>query len=135
AERMGALKMGNGLDEGVAVGPLVNAETRDKVDSLVQDARRRGARVLIGGEPGRGKGFFYPATVLTGVSPDASMVHEEIFGPVAAIQTFRDESEMLRQANATEYGLVAYLYTRDLKRGLAMSEQLEAGMVGLNRGL
>ncbi|MGH7118603.1 MAG: NAD-dependent succinate-semialdehyde dehydrogenase, partial [Acetobacteraceae bacterium] len=135
AERMGALKMGNGLQEDVAVGPLVNADTRDKVHRLVQDARRRGARVLIGGEPVHGQGYFYPATVLTDVPPEAALVHEEIFGPVAAIQSFSDESEMLRQANASEYGLVSYLYTRDLKRGLAMAERLESGMVGLNRGL
>ncbi len=135
AERMAALEMGNGLDPGVTVGPLVNAETRDKVEELVQDARQRGARVLVGGEPVPGKGYFYPATVLIDVAPDAALVREEIFGPVAAIQVFRDESEMLRKANATQYGLVAYLYTRDLKRGLALSTQLESGMVGLNRGL
>jgi succinate-semialdehyde dehydrogenase/glutarate-semialdehyde dehydrogenase len=135
AGRMGALKMGNGLDEGVAVGPLVNAQTRDKVHSLVQEARRRGAKVLIGGEPTPGKGYFYPATVLTAVPADAELVREEIFGPVAAIQTFRDEEEMLRLANASEYGLASYVYTADLKRGLAISEKLEAGMVGLNRGM
>jgi succinate-semialdehyde dehydrogenase/glutarate-semialdehyde dehydrogenase len=135
AARMGALKMGNGLDEGVSLGPLVNADTRNKVHALVQDARQRGARVVVGGEPVPGKGYFYPATVLVDVPPDANLVREEIFGPVAAIQVFRDEREMLRQANDTEFGLVAYVYTRDLKRGLAISESLESGMVGLNRGL
>ncbi|MGH8142439.1 MAG: NAD-dependent succinate-semialdehyde dehydrogenase [Steroidobacteraceae bacterium] len=135
AARMGALKMGNGLEEGVAVGPLVNASTRDKVHALVQEARRKGAKVLIGGEPVPGKGHFYPATVLTAVPADAELVREEIFGPVAAIQTFRDEEEMLRLANASEYGLASYVYTADLKRGLAISEKLESGMVGLNRGM
>jgi succinate-semialdehyde dehydrogenase/glutarate-semialdehyde dehydrogenase len=135
AARMGALKMGNGLDEGVAVGPLVNAQTRDKVHALVQEARQRGARVLIGGEPVSGKGYFYPATVLADVPADAALVREEIFGPVAAIQTFSSEDEMLRLANASEYGLASYIYTEDLKRGLAIAERLESGMVGLNRGM
>ena len=111
AGRMAALKMGHGLDEGVTVGPLVNAQTRDKVHSLVQEARQKGARVLTGGEPVKGKGYFYPATVLTAVPPDAALVREEIFGPVAAIQTFKSEEEMLRQANASEFGLASYVYT------------------------
>jgi succinate-semialdehyde dehydrogenase/glutarate-semialdehyde dehydrogenase len=135
AGRMAALKMGHGLDDGVAVGPLVNAQTRDKVHSLVQEARQKGARVLTGGEPVKGTGYFYPPTVLTSVSGDAALVREEIFGPVAAIQTFKSEDEMLRLANASEFGLAAYVYSADLKRGLAIGEKLEAGMVGLNRGM
>jgi succinate-semialdehyde dehydrogenase/glutarate-semialdehyde dehydrogenase len=135
AAKMSALKMGNGLEEGVTVGPLVNAQTRDKVHSLVEQARKRGARVVTGGEPGKGKGYFYPATVLTQVPPDADLVREEIFGPVAAIQTFSNEEDMLRKANASEFGLASYVYTTDLKRGLAIAEKLEAGMVGLNRGM
>jgi succinate-semialdehyde dehydrogenase/glutarate-semialdehyde dehydrogenase len=135
ATRMSALKMGNGLEEGVTVGPLVNAATRDKVHALVQDARQRGARVITGGEPVPGKGYFYPATVLTQVSADAQLVREEIFGPVAAIQSFAKEEDMLRAANASEHGLASYVYTRDLRRGLAIAEKLEAGMVGLNRGM
>jgi succinate-semialdehyde dehydrogenase/glutarate-semialdehyde dehydrogenase len=135
AERMGALRMGNGLEEGVALGPLVNADTRDKVRELVADAVGKGAKVVVGGEPPRGKGFFYPATVLTGVPDGAAMLREEIFGPVASIQTFTSEDEVVRKANDTEYGLVAYLYTKDLSRGLRVSERLEFGMVGLNRGL
>ena len=133
--RMKALKMGNGLDDGVEVGSLVNAETRDKVAALVADATAKGARVLTGGDIPNGPGFFYPPTVLTGVAQDARMFREEIFGPVAALQSFADEDEMVARANDTEYGLVAYLYTRDIKRGLALSERLEYGMVGLNRGL
>ncbi|HLQ92990.1 MAG TPA: NAD-dependent succinate-semialdehyde dehydrogenase [Xanthobacteraceae bacterium] len=133
--KMGSLKMGNGLDDGVALGPLVNAEGRDKVVSLVADAVKKGAKVLAGGKMPAGKGFFYPATVLTNVPDTADMLKDEIFGPVAAIQTFKSEEEVIRRANDTEYGLVAYLYTRDLARGMRVSEQLDFGMIGLNRGL
>jgi succinate-semialdehyde dehydrogenase / glutarate-semialdehyde dehydrogenase len=134
-EKMKALKMGNGLDDGIAVGPLVNAETRDKVKELVDDAVKKGAKVLTGGKAPGGTGFFYPATVLTNVSNDAMMLREEIFGPVASIQTFKSEDEVIHRANDTEYGLVAYLYTGDLTRGMRVSEQLDFGMIGLNRGL
>ncbi len=135
AARMGGLRMGNGLEDGVALGPLVNADTRDKVKSLVEDATAKGAKVLIGATPPSGKGYFYPATVLTGVPDNAAMLREEIFGPVAAIQTFASEDEAVQRANDTEYGLVAYVYTQDLSRGLRVSERLDFGMVGLNRGL
>jgi len=135
SERMGALKMGNGLEDGVAVGPLVNADTRDKVVNLVDDAVGKGAKVLIGGKAPNGKGFFYPATVITKVPDNAKLLREEIFGPVAAIQAFRSEDDLVARANDTEYGLVAYVYTRDIGRGLRVSERLEFGMVGLNRGL
>ncbi len=134
-ERMQALKLGNGLDDGVAVGPLINQEGRDKVVALVEDAVKKGARVLTGGKPPDGKGYFYPPTVLVDVPDGAKMLDEEIFGPVAAIQSFTSEEEAIRRANDTIYGLVAYLYTRDLARGMRVSEQLECGMVGLNRGL
>jgi succinate-semialdehyde dehydrogenase/glutarate-semialdehyde dehydrogenase len=133
--RMQALKMGNGLDEGVALGPLVNAETRDKVKSLVEDAVKKGANLETGGKTPAGAGFFYPATVLTRVPDDAKMLRQEIFGPVAALQTFKSEDELVKRANDTEYGLVAYLYTRDVGRGLRVSERLDFGMIGLNRGL
>lgn len=133
--RMAALKMGNGLDESVALGPLVNADTRDKVQELVDDAVAKGAKVTVGGRRPDGKGFFYPATVLTHIADDAKLLREEIFGPVAAIKTFRAEQEAIDAANATEYGLAAYLYTKDLSRGLRVSEKLDFGMIGLNRGL
>jgi succinate-semialdehyde dehydrogenase/glutarate-semialdehyde dehydrogenase len=133
--RMGALRMGNGLDEGVTLGPLVNADGRDKVVSLVADAVKKGATILTGGKAPDGTGFFYPATVLDNVPDSADMLREEIFGPVAAIQTFKTEDEVIRRANDTEYGLVAYLYTRDLCRGMRVSEQLDFGMIGLNRGV
>jgi succinate-semialdehyde dehydrogenase/glutarate-semialdehyde dehydrogenase len=134
-ERMAALKMGNGLTEGVALGPLVNAETRDKVQELVDDAVKKGAKVATGGKAPGGKGYFYPATVLTDVPDGAAMLREEIFGPVAPIQTFKTEDEVIAKANDTEYGLVAYLYTKDLSRGMRVCEQLDFGMIGLNRGL
>jgi succinate-semialdehyde dehydrogenase/glutarate-semialdehyde dehydrogenase len=133
--KMGGLKMGNGLDDGVALGPLVNKEGLDKVVELVADAVGKGAKVLTGGKATGGKGFFYPATVLDNVPDGAKMLNEEIFGPVAAIQTFKSEDEVVKRANDTEYGLVAYLYTKDLSRGLRVSEKLDFGMIGLNRGL
>jgi succinate-semialdehyde dehydrogenase/glutarate-semialdehyde dehydrogenase len=133
--KMGSLKMGNGLDEGVNLGPLVNAEGRDKVIELVADAVKKGAKVLTGGKSPDGPGFFYPATVLTNVPDSAKMLNEEIFGPVAAIQTFKTEDEAIKRANDTEYGLMAYLFTKDLSRGMRVSEKLDFGMIGLNRGL
>lgn len=135
ARRMGEMKVGNGLEEGVSVGSLVNAETRDKVSELVQEAVSLGARVLTGGTPQSGVGYFYPPTVMVDVRDKARCFSEEIFGPVAAIARFSDEDELVARCNATEYGLVAYVYTSDLKRGLALSERLDFGMVGLNRGL
>ena len=134
-ERMRALKVGHGLEEGVAVGPLVNAETRDKVVELVNDAIGKGAKALVGGEAPTGTGFFFPATVLVDVPDDAAMLREEIFGPVASIQKFTDDEEVVARANATEYGLVAYVYTGDLARGMRVSEKLDFGMIGLNRGI
>ena len=133
--KMGGLKMGNGLDDGTALGPLVNKDGLDKVIELVDDAVKKGAKVLTGGKAPGGPGYFYPATVLANVSDDAKMLNEEIFGPVASIQSFKSEDEVITRANNTEYGLVAYLYTKDLSRGLRVSEKLDFGMVGLNRGL
>ncbi len=133
--RMSALKVGNGLDNGVDVGPLVNAGTRNKVAGFVEDAVKRGARVLTGGQMPTGIGFFYPPTVIVGVPEDAKCVREEIFGPVAAIQRFADDEEVIFKANNTEYGLVAYIYSENLKRALGLANKLEFGMVGINRGL
>jgi succinate-semialdehyde dehydrogenase/glutarate-semialdehyde dehydrogenase len=134
-DAMGALKVGNGLDAGVDLGPLVNAGAREKVHELVQDAVARGGRVLLGGAAAAGEGYFYQPTVLDRVPHDARVLKEEIFGPVAPIVEFDDDEEVVRLANDTEYGLVSYLYTKDLRRGLRMAERLDAGMVGLNRGL
>lgn len=133
--RMSALKVGDGTDPSVDVGPLVNADTRDKVAEFVADAVAKGAKIECGGTRPEGKGFFYPPTVLSNVSQDADCVHDEIFGPVAAIQTFKDQDEVIARANDTEYGLVAYVFSEDFKRALQVCEQLESGMVGLNRGL
>jgi succinate-semialdehyde dehydrogenase/glutarate-semialdehyde dehydrogenase len=133
--KMSALKMGNGLDDGVTLGPLVNEDGRQKVMALVDDAVKKGAKVLTGGNKPDGAGFFYPATVLTDVPDSAEMLRDEIFGPVASIQTFKSEDEVVKRANDTEYGLVAYLYTGDLSRGMRVSERLDFGMIGLNRGL
>lgn len=133
--RMAALTMGNGLDDGVDVGPLVNADTRDKVAAFVDDAVSKGAEIQLGGQKPDGTGFFYPPTVLTNVPDTADCLRDEIFGPVAAIQTFSDEEDVVSRANDTEYGLVAYVFTKDMQRGLSVSERLDYGMVGLNRGL
>src|SRR6059058_3209618 len=127
-KKMAALKMGNGLDDGVALGPLINEAGRDKVIELVDDAVKRGAKVLTGGKKPEGPGFFYPATVLDNVPDNAEMLNEEIFGPVASIQTFKSEDEAIKRANDTEYGLVAYLYTKDMSRGMRVSEKLDFGM-------
>ena len=135
AERMGALPIGRGVEEGVVVGPLIDADARAKVSELVADAVQRGAEVVVGGQALEGDGYFYPPTVLSGVTDDARMRHEEIFGPVAPIATFETEEEAVAAANDTEFGLVSYVFTRDLDRALRLSERLETGMVGLNQGI
>ncbi|HVC73831.1 MAG TPA: NAD-dependent succinate-semialdehyde dehydrogenase [Mycobacteriales bacterium] len=135
AERMAALRLGPGVDEQTEVGPLVNEDAVVKVDELVTAAVADGAAALTGGTRPDGQGWYYPPTVLSDVRPASAILREEIFGPVAPIVTFTDEAEAVRLANDTEFGLVAYLYTGDLARGLRVSEALEAGMVGLNRGL
>ncbi len=135
AERFAALRVGRGTEPGVQVGPLVDEGSRDSVAALVQEAVDGGADVLAGGDPVGGPGWFYAPTVLTGVAPDARMLREEIFGPVAPVVSFDDEAEAVRMANDTEYGLVAYLFTRDLSTALRMSEELDTGMLGVNQGI
>ncbi|WP_273524860.1 NAD-dependent succinate-semialdehyde dehydrogenase [Rhodosalinus sediminis] len=135
AARMAALKVGDGTDPSVDVGPLVNAATRDKVAAFVADAASKGARIDCGGVVPEGPGFFYPPTVISNVPESADCVHDEIFGPVAAIQSFSDTEDAIRRANATEYGLVAYVFSGDFRRALQVCERLDYGMVGLNRGL
>lgn len=132
---MAALKMGDGTDPAVDVGPLVNAATRDKVAAFVADAVAKGARIELGGTLPPGPGYFYPPTVLSNVPETADCVHDEIFGPVAAIQTFTDQEDVIARANDTEYGLVAYVFSENMKRALQVCERLDYGMVGLNRGL
>lgn len=134
-QRMAALKAGPGAEETTDLGPLVNAAAVKKVGELVADAVAKGARVTCGGKAVEGAGYFYPATVLADVPDTADLAREEIFGPVAPVYTFETEAEVIARANDTEYGLVAYVYTQDLARGLRVSEKLEAGMLALNRGL
>jgi succinate-semialdehyde dehydrogenase/glutarate-semialdehyde dehydrogenase len=135
AARMGALTVGRGTEEGVQVGPLVNAKGREKVTALVDDALEKGATVVVGGDPVDGPGWFYRPTVLTGVPLEARLSREEIFGPVAAITVFDTDDDAVAAANDTEFGLVSYLFTENITRALRVSEQLESGMVGLNTGL
>ncbi|MFW8623848.1 NAD-dependent succinate-semialdehyde dehydrogenase [Corynebacterium glutamicum] len=135
AARLEEQVLGNGLDEGVTVGPLVEEKARDSVASLVDAAISEGATVLTGGKAGTGAGYFYEPTVLTGVSTDAAILSEEIFGPVAPIITFSDEAEALRLANSTEYGLASYVFTQDTSRIFRVSDGLEFGLVGVNSGV
>ena len=135
AERMGAMKVGRGSEEGVEVGPLIDADQRGKVDELVQDAAGKGAQVVLGGTERDGAGYFYDPTVLADVPADSRLLKEEIFGPVAPVIGFDDEDEAIKAANDTEYGLVAYVYTSDVKRAFRVCERLETGMIGLNQGL
>ena len=135
AARLEEQVLGNGLDEGVTVGPLVEAKARDSVASLVDAAISEGATVLTGGKAGTGAGYFYEPTVLTGVSTDAAILNEEIFGPVAPIVTFQTEEEALHLANSTEYGLASYVFTQDTSRIFRVSDGLEFGLVGVNSGV
>jgi succinate-semialdehyde dehydrogenase/glutarate-semialdehyde dehydrogenase len=135
AERMGALRVGPGVDADTQVGPLVNDDTAGKVDELVQAAVAEGATAVVGGRRPDRPGFYYEPTVLSGVQPGSAILGEEIFGPVAPVVVFDTEEEAIRLANATEYGLVSYVFTGDLARGLRISEAMESGMVGLNRGV
>jgi succinate-semialdehyde dehydrogenase/glutarate-semialdehyde dehydrogenase len=134
-ERMSAQRVGRGTEAGVHVGPLIAAAARAKVAALVDDAVRRGARVLCGGEAVGEAGYFYSPTVLADVPADADLTRQEVFGPVAPISTFTDDAEALARANDTEYGLVAYVFTRDLSRAVRIGEGLEFGMVGVNQGI
>ncbi|MGB3482596.1 MAG: NAD-dependent succinate-semialdehyde dehydrogenase [Mycobacterium sp.] len=133
--RMATLKVGHGLDPGVDLGPMVNGRQRDAVATLVADAVGRGAQVRTGGFTPDGRGFFYPPTVLDCVPPTARLLREEIFGPVAAITRFGSEEEAIAAANDTEYGLAAYIFTQDIDRALRVSQALDCGMVGINRGV
>jgi succinate-semialdehyde dehydrogenase / glutarate-semialdehyde dehydrogenase len=135
AEQMGSMKVGRGTEEGIEVGPLIDDKQRSKVSQLVEDAIGRGAHALVGGHARDGAGYFYDPTVLADVPDDAALLREEIFGPVAPVKGFDDEDEAIAAANDTEFGLVAYVYTSNLKRALRVVEKLETGMVGLNQGM
>jgi len=135
AAKLGSMKVGRGVEEDVKVGPLIDATQRGKVAELVQDATSKGAEVLVGGREREGAGYFFEPTVLGGVSSDARLLKEEIFGPVAPVVGFDDEDAAIAAANDTEYGLVAYVYTSDIKRAFRVVEKLQTGMVGLNQGM
>src|SRR5215208_5922404 len=135
AERMSKLKLGRGTEDGVDIGPLIDGDQRSKVQELVDDATGKGAKVVVGGSAREGQGYFYEPTVLADIPDNANLLKEEIFGPVAPVKSFGSEEEAIAAANDTEYGMVAYLYTRDVKRALRMCEALEYGMVGLNQGM
>jgi succinate-semialdehyde dehydrogenase/glutarate-semialdehyde dehydrogenase len=135
AEKMGSMKVGRGTEEDVEVGPLIDDDQRRKVASLVEDAVGKGARAVVGGHSRDGAGYFFDPTVLADVPEGADLLKEEIFGPVAPVKGFGDEDEAIAAANDTEYGLVAYVFTSDLKRALRVVEGLETGMVGLNQGM
>jgi succinate-semialdehyde dehydrogenase/glutarate-semialdehyde dehydrogenase len=135
ADRMGGLTLGKGTEEGVTVGPLIDDKARQKVTELLDDAVARGATVVTGGRPHEGAGYFFEPTVITDVPTSARLQKEEIFGPVAPITTFDDQDEAIRLANDTEFGLVAYVFTRDLTRAVRVSEALEYGMVAVNQGI
>jgi succinate-semialdehyde dehydrogenase/glutarate-semialdehyde dehydrogenase len=134
-ERMGKVKLGEGTDPDSSLGPMINEKAVKKITELVDDAAAKGAKILLGGTRLNRPGFYYPATVIADVPDNARLLKEEIFGPVVAIQPFDGDDEAIRKANDTEYGLAAYLYTGDLKRGLKLADRIEAGMVGLNRGM
>jgi succinate-semialdehyde dehydrogenase/glutarate-semialdehyde dehydrogenase len=131
---MGRIKIGNGFDPTVTCGPMINAGAIETIDRLVKDAVGAGARCALGGSPVDGPGFFYQPTVLSDVGPDSPIAQEEIFGPVAPVITFDDTDAVIAQANSSELGLAGYVYTGDLARGLAVSERIQVGMIGLNRG-
>src|ERR687895_1887719 len=135
ADRMGSLKLGRGTEDDVKVGPLIDRPSREKVAELVQDALEKGATRVVGGEIPDGRGYFYPPTVLGNVPEEARVFHEEIFGPVAPVGAFESEEDAIARPNDTEYGLVAYVFTRDIKRAIRVCEGLETGMVGLNQGM
>jgi succinate-semialdehyde dehydrogenase / glutarate-semialdehyde dehydrogenase len=135
ASKLGDMKVGRGTEDDVEVGPLIDGDQRDKVASLVEDATSRGAKVVVGGSARDGAGYFFDPTVLADVPPEAELLREEIFGPVAPVASFESEEDAIEAANNTEYGLVAYVYTSDIKRALRVCEGLDTGMVGLNQGL
>src|SRR5690606_28323144 len=134
-EKMAAQPIGRGTEEGVVIGPLVDEAAVEKVSSLVSDAVERGAKVLTGGEPIEGPGHFYPPTVLYDVREDAQVAHAENVGPVAPINVFGTEEEVVAKASDTEYGLVSYVFTQGINRAIRVCEALETGMVGLNQGI
>ena len=134
AAAMAELKLGPGLDEDVDVGPLVNADTRDKVERLVDEAVAKGARILTGGKRPPGPGFFYEPTVISNIDPQSEILHTEIFGPVAPIVKFDELSDVITRANETIFGLAAYVFSGNVGRAMAVAQAIDAGIIGVNRG-
>jgi succinate-semialdehyde dehydrogenase/glutarate-semialdehyde dehydrogenase len=134
-ETMAAVRVGPGTEPRAELGPMINEAAVEKIQALVEDARGRGAHVRTGGERPAGRGWFYPPTVLDHVAPGSDILHQEVFGPVAPVTTFADEDAAIAAANETEHGLVAYVFSRDLRRAMRVGEAIETGMVGLNRGV
>jgi succinate-semialdehyde dehydrogenase/glutarate-semialdehyde dehydrogenase len=133
--RMGALQFGRGIDAATTMGPVINEKARQNMQRLVETTVSEGADVVTGGSARSGEGYFFEPTVLANVPPTATILNEEIFGPIAPIVRFKDEAQAVQLANATEYGLVSYAFTEDLKRGMRLVETLDTGMTGLNTGL
>jgi succinate-semialdehyde dehydrogenase / glutarate-semialdehyde dehydrogenase len=129
------MRVGPGLEDGVDLGPLVNKAAQNSMVAFVDDATKKGAKIVTGGHRPDGKGFFFPPTLLSDVPDDANVLNDEIFGPIAPIQRFSTTDEAIAKANGTPYGLISYIFTRDLAKGLAVAEQIESGMIGLNRGV
>jgi succinate-semialdehyde dehydrogenase / glutarate-semialdehyde dehydrogenase len=135
AEAMQAMRVGPGLEAGTDLGPLINKSAQNNMIAFVEDATRKGAKLVIGGRCPDGPGFFFPPTILTDVTDDAEVMNDEIFGPIAPIQRFSTTDEVIAKANNTPYGLISYIFTRDLAKGLSVAESIDSGMIGLNRGI
>jgi succinate-semialdehyde dehydrogenase/glutarate-semialdehyde dehydrogenase len=135
AQAMRALRVGPGLEAGTDLGPLINKGAQNNMVAFVDDATRKGARLVTGGRRPDGPGFFFPPTILTDVADDAEVMNDEIFGPIAPIQRFATTDEVIAKANNTPYGLISYIFTRDLAKGLGVAESIDSGMIGLNRGI
>jgi succinate-semialdehyde dehydrogenase/glutarate-semialdehyde dehydrogenase len=134
-EAVAKLKVGNGMDDGVTQGPLINPDAVAKVEAHIADAKRRGASVLIGGERDKLGGNFFQPTILTGVPREADIFRDETFGPVAPLFRFETEAQAIELANDTEFGLAAYFYSRDVGRIFRVAEALEYGIIGINEGI
>jgi succinate-semialdehyde dehydrogenase/glutarate-semialdehyde dehydrogenase len=135
AQAMRALRVGPGLESGTDLGPLINKSAQNNMIAFVEDATRKGAKLMTGGRRPDGPGFFFPPTILTDVTDDAEVMNDEIFGPIAPIQRFSTTDEVIAKANNTPYGLISYIFTRDLAKGLGVAESIDSGMIGLNRGI
>jgi succinate-semialdehyde dehydrogenase/glutarate-semialdehyde dehydrogenase len=135
AAAMHAMRVGPGLEDGVDLGPLINKTAQNNMIAFVDDAAKKGAKIVTGGHRPNRRGFFFQPTLLTDVSDDANVLNDEIFGPIAPIQRFSTIDEAIAKANGTPYGLISYVFTRNLAKGLDVAEQIESGMIGLNRGV